>query len=307
VGGLVLALALGGYAWLGSPGIADQPLQGRLLAAALKKDSRPTQAQAEALLGRPFTPAPETDPALLELIERLRAAVAERPEDSEGLDLLARNEAAIGNFKGAYLAEAQLIAVLGDRAQSGDHAQLAGLMVLAAGGFVSPEAEAALVKALTLDRREPRARYLTGLLFAQNDRPDLAFRVWQPLLAESDPQAPWVGPIRAGIEEIAALAGLSYDLPPARGPSAADVAAAAEMSDEDREALIGGMVEGLATRLATEGGPAPDWARLIMSLGVLGQTDRARAIWDEARQVFAADPAGLAEIRSAAEATGVAE
>jgi cytochrome c-type biogenesis protein CcmH len=259
------------------------------------------------LLGRPFTPAPETDPALLELIERLRAAVAERPEDSEGLDLLARNEAAIGNFKGAYLAEAQLIAVLGDRAQSGDHAQLAGLMVLAAGGFVSPEAEAALVKALTLDRREPRARYLTGLLFAQNDRPDLAFRVWQPLLAESDPQAPWVGPIRAGIEEIAALAGLSYDLPPARGPSAADVAAAAEMSDEDREALIGGMVDGLATRLATEGGPAPDWARLIMSLGVLGQTDRARAIWDEARQVFAADPEGLAEIRSAAEATGVAE
>jgi cytochrome c-type biogenesis protein CcmH len=111
-----------------------------------------------------------------------------------------------------------LVAALGDKAGSGDHAQLAGLMVLAAGGFVSPEAELALVKALTLDKREPRARYLTGLLFAQNDRPDLAFRVWQPLLAESNPDAPWVGPIRAGIEEVAALAGLRYELPPVKGP-----------------------------------------------------------------------------------------
>ncbi len=56
---------------------------------------------------------------------------------------------------------------------------------MAAGGYVSPEAEAALSEVL---RREPsngRARYYTGLLYAQTGRPDLAFRVWRPLLEDS--------------------------------------------------------------------------------------------------------------------------
>ena len=73
-----------------------------------------------------------------------------------------------------------------------------------------------------------------------------------------------------------------------------------------RQAMIRGMVDGLAERLATEGGPAEDWARLIRALGVLGDTDRARAIWDEARTVFADTP-GLPTVQAAAEAAGLNE
>ncbi len=62
-----------------------------------------------------------------------------------------------------------------------------------------------------------------------------------------------------------------------------------------------------AARLADEGGPAEDWARLINALGVLGETDRAVAIYAEAQTAFAADAADLALIDDAAERAGIAE
>jgi cytochrome c-type biogenesis protein CcmH len=82
--------------------------------------------------------------------------------------------------------------------------------------------------------------------------------------------------------------------------------AAEAMSADDRQAMIQGMVEGLATRLATEGGPPEDWARLIAALGVLGQTERARAILSEARTVFP-DAAMRAPIEAAAAQAGLIE
>jgi cytochrome c-type biogenesis protein CcmH len=102
-----------------------------------------------------------------------------------------------------------------------------------------------------------------------------------------------------------------YTLPPpdaagARGPSAADMQAAMELDPEERAAMIGGMVEGLSARLAASGGPAEDWARLIAALGVLGEHDRARAIWAEAQRLFADQPDGLARIEAAARGAGVA-
>ena len=45
----------------------------------------------------------------------------------------------------------------------------------------------------------------------------------------------------------------------------------------------------------------------VVSLGVLGQTDQARAIWTEAQSVFAADPAAMAQLLTAAQSAGVAE
>ena len=68
--------------------------------------------------------------------------------------------------------------------------------------------------------------------------------------------------------------------------------------------MIEGMVEGLAARLADEGGPVEDWARLIRALGVLGQTERASAIRTEAREVFVGDADAQALLDDAAAAGG---
>jgi cytochrome c-type biogenesis protein CcmH len=69
---------------------------------------------------------------------------------------------------------------------------------------------------------------------------------------------------------------------------------------------ITAMVDGLAARLAAEGGPPEDWARLIRSLGVLGRQDEAQAILAEARQRHAGDAPGLAAIEAAARDAGLA-
>ena len=200
----------------------------------------------------------------------------------------------------------------GEAASAEDYATHADLMILAADGFVSPEAEAAINRALALEPRNGPARYYTGLMYAQSGRPDLAFRVWRPLLAESRPDAPWVPPINAQIEQVAQAAGIRYTPPvanfaPERGPSAEDMEAAAEMTPEERQEMIRGMVDGLGERLADEGGPPEDWARLINALGVLGERDRAGAIWTEAQTTFAGDAQGLATIRAAAQRAGVAQ
>ena len=77
------------------------------------------------------------------------------------------------------------------------------------------------------------------------------------------------------------------------------------MSEADRMDMIRGMVAQLSDRLATEGGPPAEWARLIRALGVLGDSDQAKAIYDNALDVFAQDSAGLDEIAAAARQAGV--
>jgi len=79
------------------------------------------------------------------------------------------------------------------------------------------------------------------------------------------------------------------------------------MSDEDRATMIDGMVTRLSDELATEGGPPEKWVMLLNSLGQLGETDRAAAVWAEAQKAFADDPDGLAAVRPAAVALGVAK
>ncbi|MCB1336680.1 MAG: c-type cytochrome biogenesis protein CcmI, partial [Maritimibacter sp.] len=272
----------------------DLPLKARIADAEEMRKSRASQAEIEAELPAWPGPPAEAPADYLELIEKLRATLADNPDSLEGQDLLAQHEAALDNYVAAHAAMARVLALKGTAATAEDYSRYADLLVLAARGRVSPEAEAALNRALALDPEEPIALYYTGLMFAQNERPDYAFRIWRDLLESSDPGAPWVGPIRGQIGQLAKFAGVDYT-PPAMGPALAgptaeDMAAAEDMDAGDRDAMVRGMVERLMDRLATEGGSAAEWAQLIGALGVLGETERAAAIWGEAQNVFAGKP-----------------
>lgn len=305
-------LVLGGvavYQQIGLPWYPDLPIAARIADADARMASRPSQA--EAVAGTPATPAPTVDAEFAALMEKLRAAVdPATATDLRGLDLLARNEAALGNTALAEAAMRRIIALKADAATAEDFATLAELMIRAAGGYVSPEAEAELVRALEIDPRNGIARYFSGLMLVQGGRYDLAFQLWEPLLRESPPEAPWVQPLRGQLEDVAARAGIPYSLPEAEGapgPSAGDVAAAAAMTPEERQAMIEGMVAQLGDRLATEGGSAEEWARLITSLAMLGRTDEAREIYAEAQRVFEGRSVELQGLREAAVTAGMAE
>lgn len=301
----MVAGAFGVYLQIGAPGYPDLPLETRIALVEEAREARPGQDEAEAeVTARPLI---EPNPELEELVAQLRTILERRPDDVEGLRLLSRNEAALGNFRAAHLAQERLIAALGDAVTARDHIDHAEMMILAAGGYVSPEAEAALLRGLEAEPRNGTARYYAGLMYAQQGRPDLAYPIWRALLAESTPDAPWLGPIRLQIEEVAMLAGdpvTLAELPQPRevaprGPTQDQIEAAGEMSAEDRTEMIRGMVGGLAERLATEGGPPQDWARLIGAYVVLGETASARAVYDEALVVFADLPEAIALIEEA--------
>ncbi|WP_375262267.1 c-type cytochrome biogenesis protein CcmI [Palleronia sp.] len=306
----VMAGGLAIYRIEGAPGYPDLPLRARLADADSARAARLSQPEAEAraqeagALPEPVEPGPE----FADLMERLRTVLEERPDDPQGLRLLAANEARLGNFGAAREAQERLVEVLGDDAPADAYAYLGELMVMNAGGYISPEAEAQFAAALQIDPRNTRALYFIGLSYAQTGRPDRTFGIWRPLLESAPADAPWVAAIRAQIGEVAARAGVEYEAPAAPvGPTAEDMAAAAQMSPEDRQQMVEGMVARLSERLATEGGAAPEWARLIAALGVLGDTERATAIYGEAQQVFANQPEDLALIEEAADQAGVAQ
>ena len=307
---IVAALVAGGvgiYLAQGSPGTPDLPINARL--AALETAARDRLGQEEAeTMAAPDLPRPEfVAEDFRNLMDRLREAVRERPSDIRGLTLLAGNEARLGNFAAARRAQEQLLAAKDGGITNDDLAAMIEMMVFSAGGYVSPEAEEYVSRLLALDPANRTGRYFLGLLQVQVGRPDLAFPLWRDLLETGMPGEPWMPVLRAGIVDVAAGAGVTYEPPALRGPTAAEIAAAGDIEAEDREAMIRGMVEGLATRLAEEGGRPEEWAQLVHSLMVLGDDQRALNTYIEAQAVFGDDAAAMAIIRDAGARAGLAE
>ena len=314
IGGLAAVLIGGSFALyrdLGAPGYGDLALSTRIEAAADARASRPDQATAEASLP-PFVIAPDTPETYAELIVKLREAVEKRPEDLQGATLLATHEMRLGNAVAAHAAQADAIRLKGAAVSAEDYATYADMLIIAAGGYVSPEAEGALARVLRFDPKNGVARYYSGLMMMQVGRPDVAFRAWAQLLQDSGGNEGWVAPIREQIEDLAFRAGVKYKLPPAKdtsltGPSVEDIENAETMSEEERTEMIRGMVDRLSDRLATTGGSAEEWARLIGALGVLGEADQAALIWQNAKDVFADRPDDLAIVRGAARQLGITQ
>lgn len=320
--GIVGVIVIGGFATyqsIGTPGARDFPLTDNVaLQAKMREDrealdaSRPSQAEAEAISEErragmengSFPSINTVNEEQNDLVNQLQAALTDRPDDLAGHQMLARNLAGLQRFVEARKAQDTVIRLLGENATAVDHIAHAELMINAAGGYVSPEAFRALEKALVLDASNPRGRYFAGYTANQYGYPEQAYRLWAGLLEEGPEDAPWIPSIRAQIGAIAEAAGITRpDV--LRGPSQQDIEAAGDMSADEQTEMIRNMVAGLASRLANEGGPATEWARLIAAYGVLDEAERAASIWAEAQQVFA-DDAGLETIRAAAISAGVA-
>jgi cytochrome c-type biogenesis protein CcmH len=298
--GLVLALTLPGalaaYWWLGAPGYPDMALKPRLQALDAGIAGRPTQ---EAELQRLTL---VRDAALDQRLQSDLGAIS----DPDALRDQFRQHFEAGELQAAVRVQERLLTLLGDAAGSNDHANLALALVAEAQGYVSPEAEGALRASLQRDMGNELARYLVGEMFLQGGRYDQTFRFWRPLAEDGAPSAPWTQSIRERIGQVAELAGIPY-VPPATGPgpSAGDMAAAGEMSPEERQQMIEGMVAQLSDRLATEGGTVEEWDRLIRSLVVLERLEDAQRIYDEAKVKFEGQPAELSFLRLAAVESGL--
>ena len=201
------------YSTLGFFGTADAPLNERLDLIEKFNKNRPSQAVMESSI------APDKgnkskinyDKDYLQLIQNLRETVKRNNSDITGHRLLVKYENDLNRFAEAHLIQEKLINLLGSHVTALDYTDYAQLLINAANGYVSPEAEESLKKALKLDKKYARALYLTGLLMIQSKRPDIAYKIWVELLRTGNKYDPWISEIKKSLGSLELKAGLRND------------------------------------------------------------------------------------------------
>jgi len=165
--------------------LAQDTLQDRLAASEEMRANRPSQAALEA--AAPAPPAVSLPEDYVAAINQLRLIAPSRPDDLEAWQRLAFHEVEMRNYVGAADAQERVIEIKGDDAPMEDYQRLLDLLVVAAGGLVSPEAEQLLREILERDVNNVAARYYLGALYNQTSSPDLALRLWLDVIEAGDP------------------------------------------------------------------------------------------------------------------------
>jgi cytochrome c-type biogenesis protein CcmH len=259
VGLPILSVAF--YLPLGSPQLADFPLASR-------------------------THAPDATQPLDNLVAQVEAHLEKNPTDGRGWNVLAPVLVRLGRYDDAVRAYHNSITYNGDSADR--RADLGEAMAGAAGGVVTSEAKAEFERAVALDADEVKARYFLGLAAEQDGRGADAASIWNAMLAKAPPDAPWRPLIQAALVRVGGAAAPAL-------PDGA-MAAAKDMSEADRGAMIHSMVDRLASRLKQNGDDVEGWLRLVRAYMVLGDRDKARSAQADARQAVANDAERLRQL-----------
>ncbi|MEO1113637.1 MAG: c-type cytochrome biogenesis protein CcmI [Pseudomonadota bacterium] len=267
-------ISLATYFALGSPEKPDQPLITRLNA--------PAEEQSVELL-----------------VARVERHLSENPQDGEGWAVVAPVYLSMGQPQASARAYANALRILGPRPDW--LTDMGEALTMANQGLVTADAKRAFEEAVSLEPSAIKPRFFLAIALGQDGNREAAVEAWNQLLEGADETAPWVTAARqqlARLDPSSAAAPLS-------GPTADDVAASQEMSSEDRQAMITGMVAGLAERLATDGGSAGEWSRLIRAYMVLGEQQKAREALAAAEAAYAEKPEDLSLIKDTASALGL--
>src|SRR5689334_15882164 len=225
------ALAL--YLVIGSPELPGQPLQARLRAV-------------------------HENASITGLVSQVEAHLSRNPDDARGYEVLAPVYLRLGRFAEAVNARRKLMSLQGETAER--QADLGEALAAAANGSITPEAKSAFDRALVLDPNELKAKFFIGMAAEQNGDRAQAATIWRGMLEKAPADAAWLPMVREALTRVG-----GSPPPPAAsapGPSAADVAAAGNMSEPDRNDMIRGMVARLADRLKQNGNDLEGWQRL---------------------------------------------
>jgi len=276
---------IGIYLWLGSPNQPSQPLASR---------------QA----------APDTTTPYADLIARVEAELKKNPGDARGWQVIAPVYMQMKRYDDAAYAYSQVIRLQGESAEP--LIGYAEAVLMSNKGIVNDGVKQAATRLLVLkpDRLEPKF----WLALGKEQDGDVAGAVadYKAVIASSPPDAPWVPAIKKQVERLESPAAVA-DTRPVGVPPAAPVDGGARPSAEAIAALpleqqqkqIAAMVEGLATRLKTNGDDLGGWQRLVRAYQVMGRKDDAVAALDTARKQFAGKPDALGALEELAKSLGL--
>ncbi|WP_428651049.1 c-type cytochrome biogenesis protein CcmI [Roseibium sp.] len=271
--------AVGIYLLLGSPDQPDTPL-------ALRLNAPPTEQSVDVL------------------VARVEQHLAENPEDGQGWAVIAPVYLSLGQPQASARAYQNAIRILGARADW--LTDMGEALTVANQGLVTSEARQAFEAAAAMDAEAVKPRFFLAIALGQEGRTEEAIAAWEQLLEGADKLAAWVGAARQQLAQLkgeeAPADGLAAGL---KGPSQEDIAAAGDMSDDDRQAMIRNMVTGLAERLSSEGGTAEEWNRLIRAYMVLGDKQKAETAYADAQAALDGKPDDLSMIKDVARQLGL--
>lgn len=262
-------LAAGFYAKFGSPSLGDFPLAER-------------------------TRAPVATASMDKLVAQVESHLEKNPTDGRGWEVLAPVLARIGRYDDAARAWRNAITYNGESASR--RADLGEAMAAASGGVVTAEAKTEFDRAIALDPDEVKARYFTGIAAEQDGRKDDAVSIWRAMLARAPADAPWRPLVQGALVRVGVVA-----------PKLSDdtIAAAKDMSEGDRNTMIRGMVDRLATRLKDNGDDVEGWLRLVRAYMVLGEREKARAALIDARGAVGSDTGRLQQLNDGLKSLGL--
>jgi cytochrome c-type biogenesis protein CcmH len=297
------------------------------LAAAMLQQGDEGQPQSQS----PQSQSPQTQSAARlgtvdEMIARLVERLNRNPSDAEGWRMLGWSYFNTERFAQSAAAYAKAIALNPQRA---DFRSARGeALVRAADGRVTDEAKAVFEQALRLDAGDPKGRFFMGLAKEQTGDKLAALDDWVAILNDTDSNDAWVADLKQRVTELggetgvdvaarlhrpkpAAPGGLLGMLqqqetaapaaaPSRAGPSADDVRNATAMTSSDRQAMIQGMVDRLASRLSQTPRDVDGWIKLMRSRKVLGDAEAAEQTLRFALDVFKDAPREQEQISAAA-------
>lgn len=297
LGALLPVAAIGIYLATGAPNLPGQPVAARRA-------------------------PPPLSPEVAKLVTAVEARLKQNPEDGRGWDVIAPVYLRLARYPAAADAYARAARLLGD-----NPARLAGLAeatMLANEGRITDVTRTTLEKLLRLEPGNVQARFWLAFGKEQDGRLAEAAAEYEQLLAAAPPDASWRETlaerheaVRTALAETANAPATPLPqlprLPPASsptvaatpGPTQADIAAAERLSASERQAMIDGMVSGLAARLEQDGRDLAGWQRLIRALNTLGRRDDAIAALGRARKSFDGQPQQLAELAELARSLGL--
>lgn len=216
-----------------------------------------------------------------QMIAQLRQRLEAQPERADGWFLLGRSLLLTDRPAEAAEAFGRVIALQPAEAEA--YALRGEALTLSADGAVTAAAQQDFRAALEHNPEHPGARYYLGLARLQEGDTRGAYDDWHALAAAAPADASWLGLVQDRLRELAPRLGipLAEAVPEPRpaaasGPSREQMDAAGQMSDEDRAAMIRGMVDRLTERLKDNPDDAEGWLRLARAREVLGDPAGAR-------------------------------
>jgi cytochrome c-type biogenesis protein CcmH len=211
------------------------------------------------------------------MIAKVERHMADEPDDIQGWTILAPAYRRLQRWNDAATAYASIMRL--GKAKPETIADYGEMLVLANQGMVTAQASRAFAEALRADPKLPKARYFNALALKQEGKHGEARAAFESLLAETPPDAPWRFTLEAELSS--------------------------DMSEADRAAMIGSMVDGLEAKLDLNGGDLEGWQRLIRARVVQGETAKAEAALAKARHRFRDRPGVMSALDGLAKEVGL--